>query len=275
VVRPGASWTAQHVLRAGVVLLGLQLALGQVLALGWRGITVVLVTVVATFATTLATGRGLRLGRMTTLFVATGFSICGAAAISAMKGTVDPHEKHDDDAAAALALVTIFGSLSILALPWASGVLGLSADRSGLWIGASVPEVAQVVVTGAAISPAVLALATVAKLARVTLLAPLVTVAGVRARRSAPGSRRTAAVPVFVIGFLLAVVLRSTGWLPAGVLSVAATWSNIFFAAALFAMGTAVDLRDLVRTGWRVVLLGAVGALVSAGVALGAAVVLG
>jgi uncharacterized membrane protein YadS len=56
---------------------------------------------------------------------------------------------------------------------------------------------------------------------------------------------------------------------------VAATWSNIFFAAALFAMGTAVDLRDLVRTGWRVVLLGAVGALVSAGVALGAAVVLG
>jgi uncharacterized integral membrane protein (TIGR00698 family) len=274
--RPGASWTAQHLLRLGVVLLGLQLAIGQVLGLGWRGLTVVVVTVCATFAGTLAVGRALRLPRMTTLLVATGFSICGAAAISAMKGTVDPDERHDKDAAAALALVTIFGSLAIVVLPSLASSLGLGDHRSGLWIGSSVQEVAQVVAAAGAVSPAALAVATVAKLARVTLLAPLVTVAGLRARtQRAHEGRRATPVPLFVAGFLAAVVVRSLGVLPTAVLSFAATVVNVLFAAALFAMGTAVDLRELVRTGRRVVVLGTASALVATGVALAAAAALG
>ncbi|GAA4849992.1 putative sulfate exporter family transporter [Luteimicrobium xylanilyticum] len=288
VAHPGAAWTAKHGLRTGVVLLGLQLSLPQVLALGWRGLTVVAVTVVATLGGTVLLGRALRLPRATSLLVATGFAICGAAAVSAMKGAVDPDEEHDDDAAAALALVTIFGSLAIVVLPWLVGVLGLGDHRAGLWIGASVQEVAQVVAAAGAVSPAALAVATVTKLARVVLLAPLVACAGVavtRSRRRAAVAagrsgtvatgRRAAPVPLFVVGFLAAVVVRSLGVVPDGVVHLATQTSNVLFAAALFAMGLAVDVRELVRTGGRVVVLGAASAGVATAVALGAALALG
>ncbi|MEK8225293.1 putative sulfate exporter family transporter [Oerskovia sp. M15] len=90
--------------------------------------------------------------------------------------------------ATALALVTIFGSIAIFVLPWLAAVLGLSHDRAGLWIGASVQEVAQVVTAGGAISASALATATVSKLARVVLLAPLVAGAGC-CGRAGNGSR--------------------------------------------------------------------------------------
>ncbi|MFJ4106708.1 YeiH family protein [Oerskovia enterophila] len=284
----GTRWTAMRVLRAGVVLLGLQLSLPEVLALGWRGLAVVAITVAVTFSATLALGRALRVPRVTSLLVATGFSICGAAAISAMQGVVgggdddESRREADDAVATALALVTIFGSLAIFVLPWLAGLLGLADDRAGLWIGASVQEVAQVVTAGGAISAAALATATVSKLARVVLLAPLVAGAGVlRARRErvarpadveaatgARAARRTPPVPLFVVGFLVAVLVRSTGLLPASVVEVTTVVTTLLFTAAMFAMGLGVDVAHLVRTGRRALVLGTASAAVVTGTSL-------
>ncbi|KRD40659.1 hypothetical protein ASE27_19180 [Oerskovia sp. Root918] len=284
----GTRWTAMRVLRAGVVLLGLQLSLPEVLALGWRGLAVVALTVAVTFSATLALGRALRVPRVTSLLVATGFSICGAAAISAMQGVVgggdddESRREADDAVATALALVTIFGSLAIFVLPWLAGLLGLADDRAGLWIGASVQEVAQVVTAGGAISAAALATATVSKLARVVLLAPLVAGAGVlRARRErvarpadveaatgARAARRTPPVPLFVVGFLAAVLVRSTGLLPASVVEVTTVVTTLLFTAAMFAMGLGVDVAHLVRTGRRALVLGTASAAVVTGTSL-------
>ncbi|MET3975379.1 putative sulfate exporter family transporter [Cellulosimicrobium sp. 4261] len=309
--RPGVAWTSRVVLRVGVVLLGFQLSLPEVLGLGWRGLVVVTTTLAVTFAGTLALGRVLRVPRVTTLLVATGFSVCGAAAISAMQGVVDrpgrtPDEVREDDdgVATALALVTVYGTLAIVVLPWLAGLLGLTDDRAGLWIGASVQEVAQVVTAAGTISAPALATATVAKLARVALLAPLVAVAGVvvarGARRAAalaststlgtPGTapstgaedgeprgvgagaeaekRRVAPVPWFVVGFVAAVALRSLGVVPAPVLAVLVTASTLAFVAAMFALGLGVDVPTLVRTGRRSLVLGALSAVLVTATAL-------
>ncbi|GAA3211768.1 YeiH family protein [Oerskovia jenensis] len=293
----GTRWTATRVLRAGVVLLGLQLSLPEVLALGWRGLAVVGITVAVTFSATLALGRVLRVPRVTSLLVATGFSICGAAAISAMQGVVgggdddESRREADDAVATALALVTIFGSLAIFVLPWLAGLLGLADDRAGLWIGASVQEVAQVVTAGGAVSAAALATATVSKLARVVLLAPLVAGAGVltarRARVARPAdvetaagatgasaARRTPPVPLFVVGFLVAVLVRSTGILPASVVEVTTMVTTLLFTAAMFAMGLGVDAAHLVRTGRRALVLGTASAAVVTGTSLVAVLLL-
>jgi uncharacterized integral membrane protein (TIGR00698 family) len=292
--RPGIAWTSRTVLRTGVVLLGFQLSLPEVLALGWRGLVVVTVTLAVTFAGTLALGRALRVPRATALLVATGFSVCGAAAISAMQGVVtrpgrSPGEvREDDDAvAASLALVTVYGTLAIVLLPWLASLLGLGDDRAGLWIGASVQEVAQVVTAAGTVSGPALATATVAKLARVALLAPLVMVAGVvvarGARRAAlavsasphpvqagrgrasgtPGgaARRPALVPWFVVGFVVAVTLRSLEVVPAAWLEATAVATTVAFVAAMFALGLGVDVPYLVRTGRRALVLGGLSAL--------------
>ena len=269
-LRPGVGWASSTVLRAGVVLLGLQLSVPEVLGLGWRGLVVVTTTLAATFAGTLALGRLLRVPRATALLVATGFSVCGAAAVSAMQGVVarpgrtPAQVREDDDAVAtSLALVTVYGTLAIVALPWLAGLLRLDDAQTGLWIGASVQEVAQVVTAAGTVSAAALATATVAKLARVALLAPMVTGAGVVAARSgAPAGRsRVAPVPWFVVGFLVAVALRSTGVVPVPVLDAAAALTTLAFVAAMFALGLGVDVPRLVRTGRRALVLGALSAL--------------
>ncbi|SDS35020.1 conserved hypothetical integral membrane protein [Paraoerskovia marina] len=271
--RPGTDWVATKVLRLAVILLGIQLSIPDLLALGWEGLAIVLVTVTVTFTATLAIARLLKLPRVTGLLVATGFSICGAAAASAMKGVVDDAsspeqaEENDDAMAGALALVTIYGSLAIVVLPWLADLMSLNDHMAGLWIGVSTQEVAQVVAAAGTISTTALATATVAKLARVALLAPLVTGAGIVAARRHPGtdttgSRRRVPIPGFVIGFVIAVLIRSTGILPDSWITVIVTTTNVLFVASMFAMGLNVDLPHLLRTGRKVLLLGFLSACV-------------
>lgn len=300
---PGLGWTTKRVLRAGVVLLGLQLSLTEVADLGWRGITVIAVTVVCTFLGTLLLGRLMGVTKLTRLYVATGFSICGAAAIAAMQGTIqqrmvgasDEETAEEADAlGTSLALVTIYGSLAIIFMPWLVSLVGLDDPRAGLWIGASVQEVAQVVAAASAISAPALAAATVAKLARVVLLAPLTAVVAATMRlqpkpqalavadagspavvavavateQAALPARKVPPVPLFVLGFLAAVLVRSTGILPDGLLSVLDTLSKVLLTAAMFALGTGVDISRLVRTGGRSVALGAAATALAVGVSL-------
>jgi uncharacterized integral membrane protein (TIGR00698 family) len=261
-VLPGTTAATKRLLRTGVVFLGLQLAVGQILHLGPGELIVVAATVSVTFGTTLLIGRRLGVGRGTTLLVATGFSICGAAAAAAVDAASDTTE---EDLATAVALVTIFGGITMFVLPSLQGPLHLSDTAFGLWSGASIHEVAQVVAAASAAGSAALAVAVVVKLTRVVLLAPLVAGVSISQRRRT-GDRsgvRPPLVPLFVVGFLAMVGLRSTGVLPGGVLDAAKTATTLLLAAALFGLGTSVDVRSLVRTGGRSALLGLCSTLVA------------
>lgn len=268
VLEPGLAWTGRRVLRAGVVLLGLQLSVGDLLGLGTREVLVLLVTVAATFATTLWLGRALGVGRRLTLLVATGFSICGAAAVAAMSPVADAEE---EEVATAVALVTVYGSLAILVVPVAAGALGMADRTAGLWAGMSVHEVAQVVAAAGTVSAAALSVAVVAKLARVVLLAPLVAGVGlVRRRAGASGAGRGAAplVPLFVVGFVVAVAVRSAGLVPDAVLPAVKPVTTLLLGAAMTALGTQIHLGRLVRTGGRPLALGVAATVVAMSVSL-------
>ncbi|WP_372452205.1 YeiH family protein [Saccharothrix obliqua] len=228
---PDLSSPTRRLLRAGVVLLGLQLSLPQLVALGPGVLVAAVVTVGATFFGTLWLGARLRLPRGLTLLVASGFAICGASAIAAVSS-----ERDEEHVATGVALVTLFGTATMLVLP----LLGASPE----WIGLSVHEVAQV----AAAAPAGgLATAMAVKLSRVVLLAPIA--AGVNRRRGP-------VVPLFLVGFLAMVAVRSLDVLPGGALEFAKTSATVLFALAMFGLGTAVRPRSLLATGPRALLLG-------------------
>ncbi|MFI2753951.1 YeiH family protein [Cellulomonas sp. P22] len=274
---PGLAWTSRYVLRAGVVLLGLQLSARDVLALGPAELGVLAVTVAATFSVTLWVGRRLRVGRALTLLVATGFSICGAAAVAAMSPVADAD---DDDVATAVALVTLYGSLAILLVPVLSGLMGLDDRTAGLWAGLSVHEVAQVVAAAGAISTVALAVAVVAKLARVVLLAPLVTGVGIARRRrqgrsAASTTTRPPIVPVFVVGFLVAVAVRTLGVVPDAAAPGIKAATTVALGAAMVALGTQVHVGGLVRSGGRAAALGGVATMVAMSVSLGGLLLVG
>ena len=271
VLHAGTHVASHRLLRIAVVLLGLQLGLTQLLALGLGGLTVVIVTVAVTFVGTQLLGRALRVPRARSLLVATGFSICGASAVAAMADVADGDE---DDTAVAIALVTLCGSLAIVLLPLLRGPLGLHPADFGRWVGASVHDVGQTVATANRV-PGALTTAIVVKLTRVILLAPLVAGVGIASRhrrndRAADDSprRRTPVVPLFVVGFLAAIGVTSLGLLPDSVLAIAKHLQEVLLVAALVGLGTGIHRTTLRRTGGRALLLGLGSWLLVAGTAL-------
>ncbi|MEV0680340.1 putative sulfate exporter family transporter [Actinosynnema sp. NPDC050436] len=239
---PDLAPLTRKLLRAGVVLLGLQLSLPQLVGLGPGVLVAAVVTVGVTFFGTLWLGGRLGLPRALVVLVASGFSICGASAIAAVST-----ERDEEHVATAVALVTLFGTVTMVVLP----LLGASPE----WIGLSVHEVAQV----AAAAPASgVATAMAVKLSRVALLAPVA--AGVNRRRGP-------LVPLFLLGFLAMVAVRSVDVLPVGVLDVAKAATTGLFAVAMFGLGTAVRPRGLLATGPRALLLGLLATLLVCSVA--------
>lgn len=246
---PGMGFAAQRLMRAGIVLLGLQLVVSDVAALGWGGVAAVLGVVVAAFAGTWAMARLFRLPGDQPVLLAAGFSICGASAIGAMahvRGT-------QRDAAVPLALVTLCGTLAIPLLPALNSLLLLGPVEFGHWVGASVHDVGQVVATAQTAGSAALGAAVVVKLVRVLALAPVTLCGGLAARRSGevPGGERVPLVPLFVVGFAAMVALRSTGWAPEGLLDAARAAQEALLGAALVGLGYAINLRVLFRNAGR------------------------
>ncbi len=264
--RPGTRFAGHRLLRLAVVLLGLQLSVPELLRLGGGGLLVVLVTVTATFFGTQLLGRALGVSRPLRLLIATGFSICGASAVAAMEPVADGQQ---EDTGIAVALVTLCGSLAILLLPLLRVPLGLNVADFGSWVGASVHDVGQTVATASRV-PGALSTAVVVKLSRVVLLAPLVAGVGYARRTGHPEhstGRRTPPMPLFVAGFLIAVVATSVLPLPEGLLSAAHSIQGILLTAALVGLGTGIHIPTLRRTGGRALALGGISWLLVAAVA--------
>ncbi|MEU7136872.1 putative sulfate exporter family transporter [Streptomyces sp. NPDC046261] len=272
--KPGLTLAGKRLMRAGIVLLGLKLSLDDVLGLGWATVVMVIAVVAATFFGTLWLGRRLGLRGDQPLLIATGYSICGASAIGAVSEVSGSDE---EDVATSVALVTLCGTLAIAVLPLLHHPLGLGDAQFGRWAGASVHDVGQVVATAQTAGPAALADAVLVKLMRVALLAPLVAavVVAVRSRRGhdkgagKASGKRPPLVPLFVVGFLAMVAVRTTGWLPGSALDLAQHAQELLLAAALFGLGSAVHLPTLTRTGGRVAALGLCSWVVIAGASYG------
>lgn len=250
--RPGLALASGTLLRVGIVLLGFELVLQDMLTLGGRGLLVVVAVVVATFFGTRWAGARLGVSEGLSLLVATGFSICGVSAIAAARGVSDADE---EEVTYAIALVTLCGSLAIVLLPALNRILGLSEHDYGVWVGASVHDIAQVVATSSAVGGVAVATAIVVKLTRVLLLGPLVAwIAWRKGRRTGVSPLRL--VPPFVLAFVAAAALRSADLVPSALLPVLADTKTVLLALALFAVGARVEVRKLLAVGGRPLVLG-------------------
>lgn len=262
---PGLQFALRTVLRFAIVLLGLQLTIAQVISVGGRGVLIILATVIACFFFTRLAGRLLGVDRKLAELIAAGTSICGASAILATNTVT---RGSDEDVAYAVACVTLFGSLSMILFPMIAAMSGMGSDDYGLWTGAAIHEVAQVLAAAFQGGEQALESGTIAKLSRVMLLAPLVLSLGYwaawrgRARRDlssaeAAGPARVP-MPWFVLGFLAMVALNSAIALPESVSTAASAATSILLAAAMAAMGLMTDIGKLKAKGLRPLALGAV-----------------
>lgn len=268
-LRPGVGLAARTLLRLAVVLLGAQVTLAQVGAIGGGGVLVLAAALGGTFLFTLWLGRALGVGQGVGMLIAAGTSICGASAVAAVR----PVTRADDaDVAYAVACVTLFGTLAMVALPLAAGMLGLDPAAYGLWVGASVHEVAQVVAAAYQRGVDAGEIGTVAKLARVVMLAPVVMALGLWLARRRGDVGEGGAVrppfPWFVAGFAGLVLVNSLFPLPPAVTGAAGLASVVLLTVALGALGLETDLRALRAKGLRPLALAGAAWLFIAGFSL-------
>ncbi|ANN58089.1 hypothetical protein A9174_15915 [Mesorhizobium loti NZP2037] len=247
--KAGIAFSQKRLLRFAIVLLGFQLTLGQVVSIGAGGVGIVAATLGATFLFTVTLGRLIGVDRKLAQLIAAGTSICGASAIVATNIVTDAR---DEDVTYAVASITLFGTVAMLGFPLLAPLLGLDQHAFGLWAGASIHEVAQVIGAGFQNGTQAGEIATVAKLTRVAMLAPMVIALGLMAQR---GSRDQSAarppMPWFVAAFITVVALNSLVTIPAEVKSAMALATTIMLTMGLAAMGLQADISQLRSRGLR------------------------
>lgn len=254
VYRPGIQLAMKRILRLAVILLGLRLSMAEILAVGPVGLIIITSSTVGTFYLTTWLGKRLSVNPKLTRLIAAGTSICGASAIVATNAVVDGSE---EDMTYAIATITGFGTLAMVSYPLISGLGQLSPETFGLWCGASIHEVAQVIATAFQHSTTSGDIATVAKLSRVLLIVPILLGLGWQARgsQSVGSTPKALPIPWFVLFFAGLVLLNSLQIFPTALKTAVAQVNQVLLCMALAAMGLETYLSKLVNLGLKPLLL--------------------
>ncbi|MCY1529967.1 hypothetical protein D9M68_651400 [compost metagenome] len=258
VLASGLAFCKQPLLRFGVALYGLRLTVQQVQALGVQALVTDALLILSTISLAIWLGiKVLRLERETAILIGAGHAICGAAAILASVGVV---KGRNDQVAIAIACVVLFGTLGMLLYPWLFALAPTLFGDShgfGLFTGATLHEVAQVVAAGQAMDPQAAEAAVVAKLIRVLLLAPFLLGLGLwLARHRTPGQAAARVRgPTFIIGFVTCMLFNSWVPIPQDLHRLALGFDDLLLAAAMGALGFSTRLGDLRKAGPRPLIL--------------------
>lgn len=251
--KAGIAFSQKRLLRFAIVLLGFQLTLGQVAGIGFGGVGIVAATLGATFLFTVTLGRLIGVDAKLAQLIAAGSSICGASAIVATNIVTDAR---DEDVTYAVAAITLFGTVAMLGFPLLAPTFGLDQHAFGLWAGASIHEVAQVIGAGFQNGTQAGETATVAKLTRVAMLAPMVIALGLMARRgSTEASGAKPPMPWFVVAFVAVVALNSLVAIPTQAHSAIGLAAQVMLTMGLAAMGLQADISELRSRGLRPLML--------------------
>lgn len=251
----GVKFSLRRILRFAIALLGLQLTAAQVIEVGATGIAIIALTLVATFCFTIWLGRVIGVEPKLAELIAAGTSICGASAVIAANTVT---RAHDEDVAYAVACVTVFGSVAMFLYPLLPSLLHLTPHAYGLWAGASIHEIAQVVAAAYQDGQSAGEFGTIAKLSRVMMLAPVVLALGLLASRRAPQQAGQAKPPIpwFVLGFLALVAVNSAVPIPPDAKAALVIATTFLLSMALAAMGLETDIAKLCAKGRKPFLLG-------------------
>lgn len=269
----GLDATSRHGLRFGIMLLGFQVTLMQIGAMGvipFAGLALVMTaSLVAALLAARATGQSAAVG----LLAGGSTAICGASAALALYGVIGRERIEQAQFTLTLVILAAASAIALTTYPALTGMLGFTEAQAGFLVGASIHDVAQAIGAGFAVSDAAGAQATVVKLTRVALLAPLVALAALWIARTDPvaAAGKTTRVPMlpgFILVFLGLVALNSVISLPPAVADHALTLSKtlLLLAVTATAMRTRTDL--LLELGWRSVMPVLAATIASLGAAL-------
>ena len=257
--KPGIEFTARTVLRFGVALLGARISVELMIGLGPRLIAVVVAGVVLTIFFGLLgarlLGRGWRFGLLTGGSVA----ICGASAAMAISAVLPKNEHSERNLIFTVLSVTVLSTIAMIAYPILTEAFDFNDEVSGVFLGGTIHDVAQVVGAGFSVSNETGEVATLVKLIRVAMLAPVVLIISILVRRYATevatDGKRPPVLPFFVVGFLIFATLNSLGLIPAVVVEGMSSLSRWALLISIAAVGMKTSLRRILDVGGQAIIL--------------------
>ena len=252
----GINYTSKFILRLGVALLGLKITLGEVASLGWGPVLLVVAAVTLTIAASTIAARWMGFDARFGVLSGGATAICGASAAMALSAALPNHPLKERATLFAVVGVSILSTVAMLLYPMIARIAGFSDLQSGIFIGASIHDVAQVVGAGFAISPEAGNTATIVKLARVAMLLPMIIAVGLATRsKDVPAGERPPLLPWFAAAFALLVIVNSVLPIPSVVQATGSDASRVFLVCAIAALGMKTRFADIAEVGWKPVIL--------------------
>jgi uncharacterized integral membrane protein (TIGR00698 family) len=263
--RPGIAWSGKFLLEVAVVLLGASISAAAVAGAGPAFVAAVAGVVAVGIVVSFTAGKVLGLSHRTALLLACGNSICGNSAIAAVAPVIGAD---GDEVASSIAFTAVLGVAAVLLMPFLAGALGFDFRQYGVFAGLTVYAVPQVLAATVPVSALSAQVGTLTKLVRVLMLGPVIFGIAILSRR--PGAakpRLSHLVPWFIVGFLGAMALRSFGLIPDAVEAPVGFLASALTVVSMAALGLAVDLRAVARSGGRVMVAATLSLLLLGGCA--------
>ncbi|NBA96903.1 YeiH family protein [Pseudomonas sp. R5(2019)] len=253
----GIEFTARTVLRIGVALLGMRITLEQIAALGWKPVALVVSLVVVTVIVSMVAARAMGFQRVFGMLTGGATAICGASAALALAAALPSHPQKERATLFTVIGVSALSTMAMIVYPMIANWLELNPQQAGVFLGATIHDVAQVVGAGYSMSTETGDTATVVKLMRVAMLLPVIVCAAMitRMQGADPTGKRPPLLPWFAVGFLILACVNSTGWVVPAVQGFTNELSRWCLVVAISALGMKTQLKELAAVGIKPILL--------------------
>jgi len=246
----GIRFASRNILRIGVALLGLRITTVEVMELGWPVVALIVASVVATILIGGLIGRAFGLKGDQSILSAGAVAICGASAALAIASVLPSHKDSERNTILTVAGVTALSTVAMVFYPVFVTYLQYDNATAGVFLGATIHDVAQVVGAGYMISDQTGEISTLVKLIRVACLVPVViTISLIMHRRRSPESGNEPLLPWFLIAFVVLVIVNSLGWVPEQAHAALTPVSSWCLLTAVAALGVKTSLKALADVG--------------------------
>ena len=255
----GIRFTGKKILQYAIILLGFEMNLFHVVEVGEQSLYVMVFTLAAAFLAAFVVGRLMGLDRDMTALVGAGTAICGGSAIAAVAPVIGAKDR---DVVISIATIFFFNVIAVFLFPFLGHTMGMSDQGFGMWAGTAINDTSSVVAAGYAYSHDAGTYATIVKLTRTLMIVPvclffaLLVMRG--AKKSGAGFSLRRIFPMFVLYFVVACIVNTTGILPAELSHGLGMLGKFAIVLAMSAIGLNTDLPSLVKNGARPLALGMV-----------------
>lgn len=269
-LQPGLDFAATRLLRFGIVLLGARVTLGQIADLGPLTLLAIALILTVTMLAGLLFARLLGYGSAFGVLAGGAVAICGASAALGLAAVLGERRVNRAELTIVLIGIAAMSALAMFLYPILAHWLDMSGQQAGFFLGASIHDVAQALGAGFGYSDSAGDNATIVKLARVALLAPVLAIVGLVFPSGEKMGRVWRNFPWFVLGFLALAAINSTGLIPHRLDMLMADAGSLLVIAAVAAAGIRSPMAKISSQGARPLLVLGGATLAAAGCALGA-----